>query len=73
MPAKRCGSALRCCQPLASDHLLLAINAICRCQAGQKSDHGLKTAGNLANVGLTEEKSTLKHPRPILGNHSREL
>jgi hypothetical protein len=51
MPAKRCRSALLCCQPLASDHLLLAMNAICRCQAGQKSDHRLKTARNLANVG----------------------
>jgi hypothetical protein len=30
---------------------LLAMNAICRCQAGQKSDHGVKTAGNLANLG----------------------
>ena len=45
---------------MASDPLLLAMNAICRCQAGQKGDHGLKTAGNLANVSLalniTEEK-----------------
>jgi hypothetical protein len=45
---------------MASDPLLLAMNAICRCQAGQRSDHGLKTAGNLANVSLalniTEEK-----------------
>jgi hypothetical protein len=54
MPAKRCGSAFRCCQPLDSDHLLLAMNAICRCQAGQKSDHGLKIAGSLANVGSKE-------------------
>ena len=54
MPAKRCGSAFRCCQPLASDHLLLAMNAICRCQADQKSDHGLKIAGSLANVGSKE-------------------
>ena len=54
MPAKRCGSAFRCCQPLASDHLLLAMNAICRCQADQKSDHGLKIDGNLANVGSQE-------------------
>ena len=30
------------------------MNAICRCQAGQKSDHRFKTAGNLANVGSTD-------------------
>jgi hypothetical protein len=38
----------------ASDHLLLAMNAISRCQADQKSDHGLKIGGNLANVGSKE-------------------
>jgi hypothetical protein len=26
------------------------MKAICRCQADQKSDHRLKTVGNLANV-----------------------
>ena len=31
---------------------LAAMNAICHCQAGQESDQGLKTADNLANVGL---------------------
>jgi hypothetical protein len=51
MPAKRRGSAVLCCQPLASGHLLLAMNAIRRCQVGQKSDHRLNIAGNLANVG----------------------
>jgi hypothetical protein len=60
MPAKRRGSAFWCCQPPASDHLLLAMNAICRCQAGQKSDHGVKAAGNLANVGSEEENIMAK-------------
>ena len=35
------------CQPLASDHLLLAMNAICRCQAGQESDYRLNIAGKV--------------------------
>jgi hypothetical protein len=46
--------AVRVSVSAASDHLLLAMNAICRCQADQKSDHGLKIDGNLANVGSKE-------------------
>jgi hypothetical protein len=44
---------------------LLAMNAICHCQAGQKSDHGLKTAGNLANVGLQRLALRRRLARPI--------
>jgi hypothetical protein len=46
--------AVRVSVSAASDHLLLAMNAICRCQADQKSDHGLRIDGNLANVGSKE-------------------
>ena len=54
-------ATFRRCQPLASDHLLLAMNAICRCQASQKSDHGLNTAGNLANVGSNLRRTRTCH------------
>jgi hypothetical protein len=37
--------------PTASfDRLLLGTRTICVAQAGRKSDPGLKTAGNLANI-----------------------
>jgi len=39
-------------QLLASDHLLLAMNAICRCQTGQKSNHRPKMTLHCASAGI---------------------
>ena len=48
------GSRLRLPElPAADNHRTdrVSMNAICRCQAGLKSDHGVKSAGNLADLG----------------------
>jgi hypothetical protein len=53
---KQCGLAILVPPTASFARLLPALGAICRCTSRKRGDPDLKTAGNLANVGLHVEE-----------------